>query len=1041
MGSTESRPRTAARLQPTARTVRRRTLATWVTVALGLALPAVLPNAVPAAAATGYPTSPPAQICGNAAVLDGPSTAPAGAVRVDPGQNLYAITESRPAGTTFWLAPGTHSLGGDMWAQVIPKNNNVYIGAPGAILDGFGVNRYAFTQEATGVVIKHLTIQNFGVPGTQSNEGVVNHESARGWTIESNTIRNNSGAGVMIGSDNVVRSNCITGNGQYGLSTFRPEGVTNVIVDRNEITANNRDDWEARVQYCGCSGATKFWDMTGAAITNNWIHHNRGSGIWADTNNVGFRIEGNYINDNDGEGIFYEISYNARIAQNTLKRNALVKGRSFAARGDVFPIGAIYLSESGGDARVNGGVYGTFEISDNLVEDNWGGVVLWEHPDRFCGAEPNGYCTKGGAATRATCVAGTISAAPYKDDCRWKTQNVSVHQNDFRMDKAAIGCTTAGCGQMTVMSGAGTAPSWSPYLGNVVQEAMTYGQNNRFANNSYVGDWKWTPYGSANFQSFSTWQSTYFQDSGSTFSLTPGATTTTTASPGTTTTTVPVATVPGNALDAATSTLDTPGSKWIAWFGTAVTVSTDQARTGARSLKVDISGQYWGVAQSNYPGFAATSGTKSIGFSAKGGAGSPRGATMWVHWKDGAGGALRTDSVAVNALSSTWQQASKQVTSPAGTALVAVELTGSDGVVGDTMYIDDVFVADGAVTTTTTVAPTTTTTVAPTTTTTLPPNAANNLLDSGTAGLDAPGAVWVPWFSTATAVSTEQAHSGGASLKVSVNAPYGWGVTQKNWPGFTAAAGANTISFWGRAGSGTGVTATMNVHWRNSLGVDLRTDSVSLTLGPAWVRASAAATAPVGTTRVAVDFTSSTGVPGNTVYLDDIFVGDGTPASTTPTTAPGAPAGNVLDADTAGLEASTGTWKNWFSVTTSSSPEQARSGTRSLKVNLTALYGWGVTQVNFPGYTAGAGPKTISFWGRAGTGSGIAVTMSVHWRNALGLTIRTDTVSLPSLTTTWANATTSVTAPAGTAFVGVDFTNSRGALGNTFYLDDVFVSG
>ena len=90
-------------------------------------------------------------------------------------------------------------------------------------------------------------------------------------------------------------------------------------------------------------------------MTNNRVHHNKGAGLWADTNNKGFRVEGNYINDNDAEGIFYEISYNALVRNNTLIRNALVKGRGFAARGSNFPVGAIYLSESGGDPRVNGG--------------------------------------------------------------------------------------------------------------------------------------------------------------------------------------------------------------------------------------------------------------------------------------------------------------------------------------------------------------------------------------------------------------------------------------------------------------------------------------------------------------------------------------------------------------------------------------------------------------------------------------------------------------------------------------------------------------
>src|SRR5881275_3058294 len=64
--------------------------------------------------------------------------APAGAVTVDPAVegDLSAKTRTAPAGTTFWLAPGTHQLVPDQFGQVIPKDGDVYLGAPGAVLDG-----------------------------------------------------------------------------------------------------------------------------------------------------------------------------------------------------------------------------------------------------------------------------------------------------------------------------------------------------------------------------------------------------------------------------------------------------------------------------------------------------------------------------------------------------------------------------------------------------------------------------------------------------------------------------------------------------------------------------------------------------------------------------------------------------------------------------------------------------------------------------------------------------------------------------------------
>ena len=490
--------------------------------------PTTVPSAPPPGSAA--PTSPPAALCGSP-LLYGPEIQPAGSVRVEPGEDLGAATLAHPPGTTFWLTPGTHTLGTSEFGQVIPKDNNTYVGAPGAILDGQHVNNFAFTQHATGVTIEHLTIQNFGVPGGNHDSGVVNHDAAAGWRIQYNTIRNNSGAGVFIGSDNVVRYNCITENGQYGFSMYRPpvpgdSAIKNIVFDHNEVSRNHTDGWEWRWKEtngesagCGCSGGGKFWDVNGATVTHNWVHHNNGVGLWADMNNIAFRFEGNYINDNHNEAIFYEVSYNALIANNTFERNGIVKGQDFAARGDPFPVGAIYLSESGGDPRVSS-QYATLEIAGNVFRDNWSGVVLWENADRFCNLFVGGaYCTRGGTGTLRFCAPPTIWSEPYLSDCRWKTQNVFVHNNHFSIDKAVLpGCPGAvSCGKQALFSNWGTWPEWSPYQARTVQDAITFKQNNVFAGNSYVGDWAFMAYDTANVVNFDQWRGApYGQDGTST---------------------------------------------------------------------------------------------------------------------------------------------------------------------------------------------------------------------------------------------------------------------------------------------------------------------------------------------------------------------------------------------------------------------------------------------------------------------------------------------------------------------------------------------
>jgi hypothetical protein len=674
-----------------------------------------------AAALNTAPKTPPAQICGNATVLDGPATQPAGSVRIDPGQDLGAATNAQPAGTTFWLAPGTYTLGASQFGQVIPKDNNTYVGAPGAVIDGHNVNRFAFTQQAAGVTIKNLTIQNFGTAGDNNNEGVVNHDGGSGWQVKYNTIQYNAGAGLFIGSNNVVSYNCLRNNGQYGFSMYKAVlgSLNTITLDHNEVAGNNTYDWESRIAGCGCSGGGKFWDAHNVTVTNNWVHDNKSVGLWADTNNYGFVIDGNYIAGNDSEGIFYELSYNARITNNTLTRNAIVKGKDFASRNDPFPIVAVYISESGGDSRVNGGLYSTLDISGNSLVDNWGGVALWENSDRFCGnGFSTAYCTlvNPGVANLGTCNSTNINSAPYYADCRWKTQNVSVHDNQLTFSRANAGCTTAACGQQALLANYGSYPTWSPYQGRAVQDAITYRQNNHFSNNSYVGDWVFTPYETTG-TTFAGWQGApYSQDNGSTSVLvaapvpttpvpattvptttvpatttTVPATTTTTKPPAPTTTTTTVTPpVLTNILDGVTSTLTGGLGLWAPWYSANLVPSTAQAHSAPSSLRVDVTAPWgWGVQLNTWPGLLALPGNKTISFWGLAGTGSNMSVTMQVTWMSLWGAPLRTDLVTIAALGSTWKRASQAVVTPPGTAFASVHVVGSTPTAGQSLYLDD----------------------------------------------------------------------------------------------------------------------------------------------------------------------------------------------------------------------------------------------------------------------------------------------------------------------------------------------------------------
>lgn len=261
------------------------------------------------------------------------------------------------------------------------------------MLDGRKTNQYAFGGTARDVSIRYLTVQGFVAP---RDEGVVNHDSADGWVIEHATIQRNSGAGLMAGARQQVRASCLRDNGQYGVNAYKGNGrISGLVLEGNEIVGNNTDDWERKRSGCGCTGGVKFWAVDGADIRGNWVHDNRGTGLWADTNNNDFLIEDNVLEANDGAALIYETSYNAVIRKNTIRRNNWVEGRKYADRGDNFPFATLYLSESGGEPRVRART-DRIEVYRNLLEDNWSGITLWENADRFCNSPANtssGDCT------------------------------------------------------------------------------------------------------------------------------------------------------------------------------------------------------------------------------------------------------------------------------------------------------------------------------------------------------------------------------------------------------------------------------------------------------------------------------------------------------------------------------------------------------------------------------------------------------------------------------------------------------------------------
>ena len=343
-------------------------------------------------------------------------------------------------------------------------------------------------------------------------------------------------------------------------------------------------------------------------MTDNWVHDNGAVGIWADTDNSGFNISGNYIAHNWAEGIIYEVSYNASITGNTFVDNAWGRGPPRHWVGS--PPGALHLRV--GQRQPGSGAYGA-SVHDRGQrlhgQLGWGGHLrelqpcLWDlqrrqvHPGRprvptrwsSCAANiPNG---------------NTTGNPDYFDNCRWKTQNISVTNNMFNFTPADIGadCTTANmCGYNGLFCEYGSdrplpGAGWSPtHISNT--------QNDHFSNNTYNGPWSFDGYSQGEQVTWAQWTAGFNdtsgsgahfngQDAGSTFgglaSTTPATTaptTPTTAPPPTTTTTASTTTT--TTASTTTTTTRPPTSPPAATGGSASTIVGRVTGVGVGSFSV-----------------------------------------------------------------------------------------------------------------------------------------------------------------------------------------------------------------------------------------------------------------------------------------------------------------------------------------------------------------------------------------------------------------------------------------------------------------------
>jgi hypothetical protein len=274
------------------------------------------------------------------------------------------------------------------------------------------IARKSFWGGPSGVKVKGLTIEKFSTPAQDSCVG--------GWPsglFAGNEVRFCHGTGVGAWSYEIIKNNWIHDMGQMGVSA---PGTTGAVFEHNEISYNNRmgfrTGWEA--------GGSKFSGTTRLSVIGNYVHHNVGSGLWTDGNNIHTLYAGNIVARNSTDGIVHEISYDAMI------RNNLIRLNGVSARGPWWGAGILVAASPNVTIRRNvlnhnkrsvlllaqnrgSGMYGPHVLKNNRVLHN-----TVRHPRsnglRLDGvSDPSYYTSRGNHFQYNTYYLGANSRPPF----------------------------------------------------------------------------------------------------------------------------------------------------------------------------------------------------------------------------------------------------------------------------------------------------------------------------------------------------------------------------------------------------------------------------------------------------------------------------------------------------------------------------------------------------------------------------------------------------------------------------------------------------
>ncbi|GJE18439.1 right-handed parallel beta-helix repeat-containing protein [Methylobacterium marchantiae] len=283
---------------------------------------------------------------------------PADAISVAPGDDLQALVDSSPAGSTFWIEAGTHRM-----QSIIPKDGDHFIGEKGAVLSG-ATQITQFTREGGHWVASGQSQEGERRATDQGLPGAERAGYPETFFIDDKPLTPVDALSKLApgkfyfdyAQDKIYFDNDPSGHKvEAGVSPFAFSGSAKNVTIENLVV----EKYNSPTQYGAIGGHS---EAEGWTVQHNEVRLNYGAGVFVGDNS---QIKNNYVHDNGELGLGGS-GDNIRVADNEIAHNGYFSG--------------INPNWEGGGTK--------FSVTDNLVvERNYShdnkGYGLWTDIDNI----------------------------------------------------------------------------------------------------------------------------------------------------------------------------------------------------------------------------------------------------------------------------------------------------------------------------------------------------------------------------------------------------------------------------------------------------------------------------------------------------------------------------------------------------------------------------------------------------------------------------------------------------------------------------------